>query len=247
MPRTAKSLMGATLAATDGDIGSVRDLYFDDGSWTIRYLAIDTGTWLPGRQVLISPMSVTGADETSVSVSLSREQVEGSPSVDTDKPVSRQYEEDYSRYYGYPYYWSGPFRWGPVAIPGEMVLAAVPVGELVPDGSGGNPRLRSAREVIGYYIEAVDGDIGHVDDFLVDDREWAVRYMIAATRNWWPGKRVLVSPAWISEVSWPDSRVYVDLTRDGVKAAPEYDPDRPLEREYEHRLYKHYGRPNYWE
>jgi hypothetical protein len=111
----------------------------------------------------------------------------------------------------------------------------------------GDSRLRSARDVMGYYIEATDGDIGHVDDFLIDDSEWAIRYMIVDTRNWWPGKKVLISPEWISQVSWPDSRVYVDLTREGVKTAPEYDPSRPVEREYETRLYRHHDRPSYWE
>jgi hypothetical protein len=183
-----------------------------------------------------------------VAVALTKEQVKDSPSVDADKPVNRRYEEDYSRYYGYPYYWSGPYRWGATPYPGEMVLAGVPVADLVAvTETGRDPTLRSARDVMGYYIDATDGDIGHVEDFLLDDREWAIRYMIIDTRNWWPGRKVLVSPAWISRVSWPDSRVYVDLTKEGVKTAPGYDPDHPLEREYEGRLYQHYGRRNYWE
>jgi hypothetical protein len=129
-----------------------------------------------------------------------------------------------------------------------MVLAGVPAADLVAvTETSGDPTLRSARDVMGYYIDATDGDIGHVEDFLLDDREWAIRYMIIDTRNSRPGKKVLVSPAWISRVSWPDSRVYVDLTKEGVKTAPEYDPDHPFEREHEDRLYQHYGRRNYWE
>jgi len=244
---TAKGLSGLKLAASDGDIGSVSDLYFDDRSWTVRYLVVDTGTWLPGRRVLISPISLrASADESAVEVSLTKEQVEASPSVDSDKPVDRQYEEQFSQHYGYPYYWTGPYRWGASALPGDVALAGVPIADL-PVVEGGDPRLRSAADVMSYYIEAVDGDIGHVEDFLVDGREWAIRYMVIDTRNWWPGKKVLVSPAWINEVSWPDSRVYVDLTREGVKSAPEYDPDHPLEREYESRLFQHYGRTRYWE
>ncbi len=247
MLRTTKEISGAGIAATDGDIGRVQDVYFDDRSWTVRYLVVDTGAWLPGRQVLVSPISVrAGIGEQSVSVALTKKQVEESPSIDSDKPVNRQYEEEYSRYYGYPYYWSGPYRWGEGATPGESATPGVPVAEL-PAYEGGDPTLRSAGEVTNYYIEAADGDIGHVEDFLVDDREWAIRYLIVATRNWWPGKKVLVSPAWISQVSWPDSRVYVDLTREGVQAAPEYDPSQPLERDYESRLFRHYGRPSYWE
>jgi hypothetical protein len=112
---------------------------------------------------------------------------------------------------------------------------------------GGNPSIRSVRNVTGYYIEAADGDIGHVEDFLVDDQEWAIRYMIVDTRNWWAGKQVIISPEWINRVSWPDSRVYVDMSREGVKTAPEYDPDRPLEREYETRLFGHHKRQTYWD
>ena len=247
MLRTASHLKGASIAATDGEIGSVHDLYFDDLTWTIRYLVVDTGTWLPGRQVLISPRSVRSApNQDRVPVALTKEQVKGSPSIDTEKPVERQYEEEYSQYYGYPYYWSGPYRWGATPYPGEGPLSEARATSAMPP-SGGNPSIRSVRNVTGYYIEAVDGDIGHVEDFLVDDREWAIRYMIADTRNWWPGKKVIISPEWINRVSWPDSRVYVDMSREGVKTAPEYDPDRPLEREYETRLFGHHKRRTYWD
>jgi hypothetical protein len=247
MLRTASNLKGTSIAATDGDIGSVQDLYFDDLSWTIRYLVVDTGTWLPGRQVLISPLSVrpSGTSD-AVQVALTKNQVEHSPSVDADKPVNRRYEEEYARYYGYPQYWSGPYRWGASPYAGETM---VPAGAPAPRRTKA-PRdraLRSVRDVTGYYIEATDGDIGHVEDFMIDDREWAIRYMIVDTRNWWPGKKVVVSPDWIRKVSWRESKVFVDLSREGVKTAPEYDPDHPMQREYETRLFHHYGRPNYWE
>jgi sporulation protein YlmC with PRC-barrel domain len=246
MLRTASHLKGTSIAATDGEIGSVQDLYFDDGTWTIRYLVVDTGTWLPGRQVLISPRSVRLApNDDRLPVALTKEQVENSPSIDADRPVDRQYEEEYSQYYGYPYYWSGPYRWGTTPYPGEGPLTEARAMSVMPPA--GDPDLRSARNVMGYYIEATDGDIGHVEDFLVDDREWAIRYMIVDTRNWWPGKKVIVSPEWIKRVSWPDSRVYVGLSKQAVKDAPEYDPDRPMEREYEARLFRHHGRRTYWE
>jgi sporulation protein YlmC with PRC-barrel domain len=247
MMRSASHLKGTTIAATDGDIGSVQDLYFDDLTWTIRYLMVDTGTWLPGRQVLISPRSVgTVTDEHRIPVALTRSQVENSPSTDTDKPVDRQYEEEYSRYYGYPYYWTGPYRWGATAYPGEAL--ALPVApEMVYTPPTGDPSLRSVRNVTGYYIEATDGDLGHVEDFIVDTGEWALRYMVVDTRNWWPGKKVLISPQWIREMSWPESRVHVDMTKDAIKRAPEYDPEQPLAREYETRLFGHHGRRTYWD
>src|SRR5687768_3585048 len=113
--RPASSFKGLTIAAADGDIGSVKDLYFDDGSWTVRYLVVDTGAWLPGRQVLISPMSVNQPVTLDrVFVDLTREQVKDSPPVESDLPVNRQNELELSRHYRYPYYWEGPLRWGAV-------------------------------------------------------------------------------------------------------------------------------------
>src|SRR5262249_12390058 len=122
MMRTISSLKGQGVAATDGDIGSVQDIYFDDMTWTVRYFVVDTGTWLPGRQVLLSPMSLRGVNaDGKVVVPLSRGQVEQSPSVDTDKPVNRQYEMQYAQYYGYPYYWTGASRWGDTALPAQVM------------------------------------------------------------------------------------------------------------------------------
>ena len=114
-------------------------------------------------------------------------------------------------------------------------------------GESADPSLHSARDVIGYYIQAADDDVGHVEDFLVDDRTWAIRYMVVDTRNWLPGRKVVISPGWIKTVSWNDSRVYVDLSRAQVEAAPEYDPNVPMERAHEVRLYEHYRRPKYWD
>jgi hypothetical protein len=249
MLKAISDLKGAALAATDGEIGSVADVYIDAASWTVRYLVVDTGTWLPGRKVLISPLAVRGAvwGADRIPVNLTKAQVEASPSVDTEQPVSRQYELEYARYYGYPSYWGGPYRWGTAQYPADVAPLTGPPYEPEAPREPGDPHLHSARDLMGSYIEATDGDIGHVEDFLVDDREWAVRYMVVDTRNWLPGKKVLVSPEWIRDVSWADSRVYVDLTRQGVESAPEYDPDRPLERADESRLYRHYQRRQYWE
>jgi len=177
--RTAGELKGATIEAMDGDIGSVQDVYFDDRTWTVRYVVVDTGAWLPGRQVLISPFAfqaVPGASR--LRTSLTKKQIENSPSPDSDRPVNRQREVEFSRYYGYPYYWVGPYRWGGLAYPGLPLEAPQPspVDEemLARDLEGGDPNLRSARDVMGYYINATDGDIGHVEDFLVDDETWAI-------------------------------------------------------------------------
>jgi hypothetical protein len=255
MLRTAGDLKGVTIEAMDGDIGSVQDLYFDDQTWTIRYFVVDTGTWLPGRQVLISPFAfhvVPGASR--LQTSLTKEQIKNSPSVDTDRPVDRQREIEFSRYYGYPYYWVGPYRWGDLAYPTLPLTAAQPTEideEMLArereSFEMSDPHLRSSRDVTGYYIQATDGDLGHVEDFLVDDETWAIRYCIVDTRNWLPGRKVLVSPEWIQRVSWEDSKVYVDLSKRHIEAAPEFDPSVPLARDQEERLYTHLGRTKYWE
>jgi PRC-barrel domain protein len=249
--RTAGELKGGTIEAMDGDIGSVQDLYFDDQTWTVRYVVVDTGTWLPGRQVLISPFAfhpVPGAAR--LGTSLSKKQIENSPSLDTDRPVNRQREVEFAQYYGYPYYWIGPYRWGDLAYPGlplEPPPSPAELEMLAREREGGDPNLRSVRDVMGYYISATDGDLGHVEDFLVDDETWAIRYIIVDTRNWLPGRRVLISPEWIREVSSEDSKVYVDLSKRHIEAAPEFDPSIPLAREHEERLYDHLGRSKYWE
>ena len=252
MLRTAGDLKGVTIEAMDGDIGSVQDLYFDDQTWTVRYLVVDTGTWLPGRQVLISPFAfqvVPGASR--LRTSLTKEQVKDSPSIETDRPVDRQREIEFSQYYGYPHYWVGPYRWGDLAYPELPLTPAQPSATeqemLARERDSGDPDLRSARDVMGYYIQATDGDLGHVEDFLVDAETWAIRYCIVDTRNWLPGRKVLVSPEWIQRVSWEESKVYLDLSKRHIEAAPEFDPSLPLAREHEERLYTHLGRDKYWE
>jgi sporulation protein YlmC with PRC-barrel domain len=256
MLSAASGFKGISIAAVDGDIGSIRDLYFDDVTWTIRYLVVDTGSWLPGRQVLISPLAVRGKRlSDKVPVSLTQEQVKNSPPIDADKPVDRQQEEALARYYDQRYYWEGPYRWGLLAAPGmEAMAIPSPITPVVEEMDArdrerpkGDPYLRSVRDVTGYYIAASDGDIGHVEDFLLDEQAWAIRYLVVDTRNWWPGKKVVLSPEWINTVDWSESKVHVGLRQDEIKAAPEYDPSRPFERAYETRLFEHHGRPKYWE
>jgi hypothetical protein len=253
MLRTASNLKGVTIEAMDGDIGSVQDLYFDDRAWTVRYLVVDTGTWLPGRQVLVSPFAFRVVPAASrLRTSLTKEQVRESPSIDTDRPVDRQHEIAFAQYYGYPYYWVGPYRWGDLAYPALPLPVAEPRAQveqemLARERGGADPNLRSARDVIGYYIHATDGDLGHVEDFLVDDATWAIRYCIVDTRNWLPGRKVLISPEWIQRVSWEESKVHLDLSKRHIEAAPEFDPSVPLGREHEEQLYTHLGRAKYWE
>ena len=248
---TNKRLKDFVIRATDGKVGSVADFYFDDETWAVRYLVVDTGGGLSGQQVLISPFSIVRADPDAVllDVALTKKQIANCPNIDTHQPVSRQHEAAFLGYYGYPHYWDGPNLWGPAFYPAGVAVPATASTEAMAErirNESKDSHLRSTEAVTGYHIDAADGEIGHVDGFLVDDEAWAIRYIEVATRNWLPGKKVLISPSWIDRVSWPASKVYVGLSREAIKDAPEYIESRPVTREYESRLHDHYGRPPYW-
>ena len=242
----AKTLKGYTLNSLDGEIGKVKEFYFDDNHWTIRYLVADTGNWLTGRQVLISPYALVSAnkEEQNIAVNLTKKQIEGSPSLDSDMPVSRQFEETYNGYYEWPMYWGGPYMWG--AYPYMRVRDREIGTESNQGEKAWDSHLRSTRDVCGYQIQASDGEIGHVDDFIIDDETWAIRYLVIGTKNWWPGNKVLVSPQWIERVSWNESKVFVNLTQETIKQSPKYTEESLLTRDYEAGLHRHYNRHGYW-
>ncbi len=247
MLRAVNDLKGYAILATDGPIGQVVDVLIDDRRWAIRYLVVDTGTWLSGRQVLISPFSIGQPDWAAqqLPVSLTKQQVEDSPSVDTHIPISRQHELEHAGYYGHPLYWEGTALWGLQADPVLLAAIADPVLEHV-SVSATDAHLRSTNALEGHQILATDGDLGHVDNLLVEDQTWAVRYFVVSTSNWWGGHKVLISPRWVSEVNWPESTVALDLSRDQIKGAPPYDADALFERQHEQAMHEHYGRPTYW-
>jgi hypothetical protein len=241
----AKALKGYSLKSLDGDIGSASEFYFDDRYWAIRYLVANTAGWLSGRMVLISPYSLDGVStsEEKVFVLLNKKQIEGSPSINTEEPVSRQYETSYNGYYDLPNYWGGPYMWGSYA---HLELDRSKRGRPASETMAWDPHLRSTDEVTGYHLAALDGEIGHVVDFVIDDETWAIRYLVVATKNWWPGKKVLISPKWIENVSWEEREVAIGLSRETIKAAPEYTDESLLTRDYETGLYGHYNRLGYW-
>ena len=255
MLRNVSTLKGATVNATDGEIGHVEDAYFDDEAWAIRYLVVDTGTWLTSRKVLISPYSVQAplGSDSIIDVSLTRAQVKASPDIDTHKPVSRQNERDYLGYYGYPTYWNGGDLWAMGDYPATSPLTAPPDyaerhERRETDVNPEDMHLRSTEQVSGYHIQASDDSIGHVGDFIFDDESWAIRYLVIDTRNWWPGgKKVLVATRWIDRIDWTERKVFTTLTRDAVKAGPEYDESATIDRAYEARLHDAYGREGYWD
>jgi hypothetical protein len=251
MLTNASHLKGLVIQATDGTIGTVDQFYFDDETWAVRYLTVETDGWLGDRQVLISPISVVHTDWQGkrLDVALTKKQVENSPNIDTHKPVSRQHETTYMGYYGYPFYWGGPNLWGPTSYPSGLPVPAPVFNEAHADRvhtASMDSHLRSNQAVTGYHIEATDGGIGHLDGFIMDDRAWAIRYIEVSTRNWWPGKKVLVSPSWIKSVSWKHSKVSVGLSREAIKSGPEFVESAPITREYEARLFHHYGQAPYW-
>jgi hypothetical protein len=255
MLRSMGDFHGFTIGATDGDVGTVKEFYFDDVSYTVRYVVVDTGGWLSDRKVLLSPILFRGTDweHKRITAALTKDKVEKSPDIDTDKPVSRQHETEYYGYYGYGPYWEGSYLWGATPNlylgPGPVVNPAALEREQRWDWRAKerhDRHLRSSRAVTGYHIQSTDGDIGHVEGFLVDDQSWAIRYMIVDTSNWWAGKKVLVAPGWIDRVDWEQSKVHVTITRAQIEGSPEYDPARPVERAYETRLHGHYGHPPYW-
>ena len=241
----AIALMGYKFDSLDGEIGKIKDFYFDDHHWTIRYLVADTGQWLSFRQVLISPYALLAInkEKRNIAIDLTKKQIEDSPPLDSDKPVSRQFEETYYGHYGWPAYWSGPYMWGSYPYP---VRNREKEAGVAPAQKAWDPHLRSTHYVRGIDIQASDGEIGHVEDFIIDDETWAIRYLIVDTGNWWPGKKVLVSPRWIERVSWPESKVFVNLPRETIKQSPDFTDDSPLTREYETKLHQHYNREGYW-
>ena len=241
----AKVLKGYSLKSLDGDIGSAREFLFDDRFWAIRYLVANSESWLSDRRVLISPYSLSGLNdaEEQVSVQLTKKQIENSPSINTDEPVSRQFEGVYNGYYGYPDYWGGQFMWGGYPY---ILRDRAGLGVSASKEKGWDRHLRSTHEVTGYHLLALDGEIGHVDDFIIDGDSWAIRYLVVATKNWWPGKKVLISPKWIESVSWDAREVAIRMTREIIKAAPEYTDESLLTRDYETGLHGYYNREGYW-
>jgi hypothetical protein len=243
MLRNLEDLTGYKLLAKDGEIGVVSDFYFDDRKWSVRYLVVDVGGWILKERVLISTLALETSDwvHRVFPVALTQDQVKNSPEVDLDKPVSRQHEIALHEYYGWTPYWDGLSPTGPT----PTYLRATAIAE-EDERARSDPHLRSVQEVKGYHIQARDGEIGHVESFLVDDQGWELQYMIVDTQNWLPGRKVLISPAWVEDIDWLEAQVEVDLLRETVRNSPEYDPSGTITRVYEEELHDHYGRERYW-
>lgn len=232
--------LSASVFGSDNEVGKLADLYFDDESWEIRYLVIDTGNWLNVKRVLIAPEAVvrTHWDHSQLHLNLTQAKIEASPTVREDRPVSRRLLESIHNYYGWTTY--------------GMPMPTVPLESLKTTADAtvaedeSDPHLRSVNEVTGYHIVAADDEVGHIDEFILDDASWDLRYLVVDTRNWLPGKRVVVDPRWTESIDWHHRKLHVDLTRDRVERSPEFDPSVPINRRYEQHLYDFYGRPHHW-
>ena len=258
-----KKLEGFTIGARDGNIGKVKDFYFDDETWVIRYLIVETGDWLLSRKVLIAPVAIHDPDWEGkiLPVSIMLDQVRKSPDIDTEKPVSRQHEMQYLGYYGYPYYWDGSGMFSDFVTPSLVVPKNTSTTEdrvfrkrksasheqtNQAHHRDDDPHLRSCETVASYHIHASDGEIGHVHGYLIDEKSWAIRYIIVDTTNWWLGHQVLIAPEWFHDIDWEAEKVSVDLTRASVQTAPVDDENVKFGRLHEEALYAHYERVGYW-
>ena len=218
MLQNTKDLYDYKLTALDGDIGQVKDLYFDDKTWVIRYLVAHTESWLPGRLVLLSPHALGKLDQTAktLHVKLHKKQIESSPAIESHMPISRQYEIAYHRYYGWPAYWNAGGMYGfggyPVDLPPTKDEMEVHL-----QGHEKDRHLQSAKAITGYHIQTVDGAIGQVTGFMVDDKIWAIRELVVEAGHWYSGKEILISPGKIERISYQESEVFVNLTKADIQ------------------------------
>jgi hypothetical protein len=231
MLQNIKELCGRKLAATDGEIGHVKDFYFNDQDWTVRYVIADTGSWLPGRKVIISPHAFGGLQQTgnSLRVRLTRKQIEGSPSIESHKPVSRQYEEEYYKYYGWPCYWQGDGLWGMSGFP-VVALPETPLSNKAATANGtkaerSDAHLRSTQAVIGYHLEATDGITGHICDFVMDSETWAIHALVIKTGHRFSGKEVQLPVSAVDRISYDASTVFVNVTKEVVERSASHQLD----------------------
>ena len=232
--------------AADGKIGPYEDIYFDAYRFAVRFLLVDTQQWLPERKVILSPFTVGAIDDQNqlVYIELAQHQIKNSPPLATDQPVSRQYEEQYFKYYGWPPYWDSLSWPNTLRVRASDISASLPHRTL---SSHIENNLHRASKILGYSVALTEGPIGKLNDFVIDTHYWVVRYMEIDTRNWLDHKNFsLITPSMILGIDWPEKRISVDVSRKTLQNAPPYDANEPISRDYESRLLKYYGEVNYW-
>ena len=252
------AINGYAISASDGKIGTISDFFFDDTSWLVRWLVVDTGNWLSGRKVLLPSAAMAHLDtkQKECSIKLTMQQIEKSPDIDTDRPVSRQMETSAYGYYGYSPYWNSGYGYmGDIGFMGGYgymggIGGAMPISpelqrrqeEIVDaERSRDDVHLRSVAAVTGYHIHARDGEIGHVEDFLIEDADWSIRYLVVDTKNWWPGKKVLISPRSVKDIDWNDRLVNINVDREKVQDGSAYDASLTIDGAFDEKFLTYYG------
>lgn len=226
MTTSLETLRGYHLKATDGVFGRIRDILFEEGPWTGRWIVADTGDWLFGRKVLLSPVSffTPVEDEKTVPLRLSRKEIEAAPSLDEDAPISRTYEKTFYDHYMWPYYWMGEGMWGNVTHPAYLFPTKNQVSEKLdtrtPEEKQ-DPPLRSGHELTKYRLMSGEDVLGYVEDVLLDPETWEVKYFQCDTRKWFHGKTLHVSPEKVTDVDWHHHRLSVDFTQEELLKASE--------------------------
>jgi hypothetical protein len=258
MLRRIKDFEKYMLRAIDGNIGRAKEFLFDDSTWEVRYVVVDTGSWLSGRKVLISPNSlnaIRGNDHV-ILADLTRNQIEWSPRLESDEPVSHQFEREYNSYYSWPSFGGGIFSGRSTAYPagararhslsqGQYVANFGSVGKTLHEEKLCDSHLLSTDDFKGAYIHALNGEIGHIEDLMLEEENWTIRYIQVENENWLPGRHVLISPQWIERLCWPEARIFVNLTTEAILGSPEYSSKIP-NRDHETRLFEHYRSRGDW-
>jgi len=239
-----KTLQGYRLEAIDGPIGKVDEFYFDEKFWTIRYLVVNTGNWMSGRQLLISPHAIgeISPSEHQISIKLTKKQIVDSPFLAASQMISKEFEREYYEYYVWPIYWNGPYMWG--ADP--YLNKTTPIWAQQISHDEWEPHLFSTHDISMFTIHSMDGEIGSIRDFLISDSTWTIRYLVVDSHRRLHGNYVLISSQWIASTEWGLSRFDVDISKDQIARSPEYFDDLQLTRADEGALYKHYHRRGYW-
>lgn len=224
MQHNVQSMTGNAVRAVDGDIGTLQGFYFDNQTWTMRYLVAETGNWLQGRRVLVSlaalckPVGVPGT----FSVDISLDQVKSSPDVDLEQPVSREHEIALLAHYGWPRYWTTAIEDTGGALQ-DLPMQNPELSKVVIPRRKDNPLLRSTRQVTGYHVPTADNEIGHVEDFIVDSENWALRFLVVDTGDWLPGRKVLVPPVWIKRINWAEKTVHLRRSYEASDIVPDFE------------------------
>lgn len=216
MLQDSKRITGRIIQASDGDVGQVTDFLFDDTSWSLRYLVVETGPWLNGRRILLAPESFERNAfyiSDPLPTKLTREQIGNSPLFDNHQKISRDYEENYYDHHGWSGYWN---RSNPEDTAISAMVSPAQMREIAPD----RPHLHSVNSISGFHLHAKDGNIGKVSSVSIETRKWKVAEIVVETGHWYSGKQILILTETIERISYDNSAIYVDLSLDDIRTTP---------------------------